>query len=425
MGKNNEVVTISHKKSVIAKEDIRTLCKLKRLELGTTYSYSELCEVFSTKPTKSYISKQKQLEDWKRFCDIQLINKKYVLSNIKEFPEPQIDKSKLNKNIANMLYLYMYLHPDSKNAYGRMCLPYSSLYGILGYNNDNMKLGSEVYKEVVANNYGIFQEFNKDFYTYANQQIKRALHKLRDQRIIDATEGYQFLTDDGWEEVSDGKDSEKISMLLESEKEALGILSANNYENRMQKFTEEQIKYGKSYTFDKEPDYKELTVSSIMYNGLYSDFKEIVCQKLSERLGKRISSYRRCFIIYVQRNFLGIQLSRNLGKECFETAKTLYLNEKLVVNDIIYDRMNRRAAVKGAEIKKLADEIEFCKIVNNDEEGSFLKKEIWYNLEPYNNTLKNLQSKNMETTPENFETEYIEVFKDITDKLIKIYPDRF
>ena len=124
------------------------------------------------------------------------------------------------------------------------------------------------------------------------------------------------------------------------------------------------------------------------------------------------------------RHYLGEQLKENLGEEFVEDAQKLFREEQI--------KINQKTTVKNLESKhRLAaerenmDELQL-KILDN--ESGFRKVTVFKREQrKYDEVLNKCPEALLQIGMEKEKTitdKYIEIFKDITEKLVKIYPKK-
>ena len=386
------------------------------------FSYEELCDIFCSEPTRSMDSRKSQFKDWERFCDIEKVGRKYHLSNIKKDPPPDLHKSEVKQHIANVLYLYMYLHPDSKREDGRITLSRRELYWILGYVNSNYFTNSNELKYIRQNYPTIWTEYNAKLIGYMNAQIASAFSTLRNKRIIDELDGYQFWLEgrDGWIAVNDDTNSDKIAQLLSCEKMVLEQMAAENYNEQLKKWNECESPNKGQW----KPERRTFDMGYIFATGQYEIFKRRTCELYKRHFKLALRDYRRVYKVYVLRHYLGEQLKENLGEEFVEDAQKLFREEQI--------KINQKTTVKNLESKhRLAAERENMddlqlRILDN---GSGFRKVTVFKREQrkYDEVLNKCPEALLQIGMEKekmITDKYIEIFKDITEKLVKIYPTK-
>ena len=124
------------------------------------------------------------------------------------------------------------------------------------------------------------------------------------------------------------------------------------------------------------------------------------------------------------RHYLGEQLKENLGEEFVEDAQKLFREEQI--------KINQKTTVKNLESKhRLATERENMddlqlRILDNESgfrKVTVFKREQWKYDEVLNKCPEALLQVGMEKE-KMITDKYIEIFKDITEKLVKIYPQK-
>lgn len=425
-GNSDGITKIESKNSIEDKQrqdEIRDKLIKRRLRKtkikDRLFSYEELCDIFCSEPTRSMDSRRSQFKRWARFCDIEKVDRKYHISKIKKDPPPDLHKSEVKQHIANVLYLYMYLHPGSKREDGRITLSRRELYGILGYVNSNYFKNEEL-KYIKENYPTIWAEYNAKLIGYMNTQIASAFSTLRSKRIIDELDGYQFWIegDEGWTRVNPETESNKIAWLLSCEKVVLDRMAFESFNEQCKKWEESDNPNKEQW----KPERRTFDMGYIFATGQYDTFKKRTCEAYRKFCKINLKDYRRVYDVYVLRHYLGEKLKADLGKEFIEDAQKLFKEEQI--------KINQKTTVKNLESKHRVEterknmrEIQL-KIIDN--ECGFRKTPVFKNEQnKYDEVFHSCFDEIAEnpSDKDNIITEkYIEIFKDITERLVKIHP---
>lgn len=428
-----------NKKKYSEAEDKTITIRLRKTNIkNELFSYDDLCDLFCSKPTTGE-ARVNQIASWERFCDIEKVGRKYSISNVKQVPSLELPGSEVKRHIVNILYLYMYMHPgltETIDGVSKIILSRRELYGILGYVNNNYFSGNEL--EYVKNNYPtIWADYNARLIGYMNTQISSAFSILRRKRIIDELESYQFrvMDEDRWHQIDTSNNEAEISKLLKCEKDALKEMSYNSYDKQMAKWKANTSEYKDRW----KPEFRSFDIGYVFATGQYEDFKRRAVKIYRERYKIPLVDYRRVYHIYIMKSYLEEQLKENLGElfventQRFLQEEQLKVNQKTTVKNLESDKRidAERERFNQTQMKVILNEVLATDKDGGSESGSDKKeKTVYYKKDQnkYNEVVNSCEKEELESScdKEEFLTDkYIEIFKDITEKLIKIYPDKF
>lgn len=396
--------------------------RLKKAKIkDSLFTYDELCKIFCSEPTKSSDCRKGQFKSWERFCDIKKVDRKYHLSNIKKNPPPDLHRSEVKQHIANILYLYMYLHPQAKREDGRITFTRRELYEILGYVNSNYFKSDDL--DYIKENYPtIWEEYNSKLVNYMNAQIASAFSTLRKKRIIDELDGYEFQIDGEWKRMNTDSNSTEISNLLSCENYALNKMAEEDFARKKEEWEKQEYPNKDKW----KPTLKSYDIGYIFATGRYSEFKKKVCTTYFFRYKTKLNDYRRIYDVYVLRHYLGEKLKQEFGADFIESANRIYNLERAAVNEKTTVK-NLESQKRISTEKKNMSEIAL-KVLDKDVEFETNTLIYLTEQEKYNevaNQIEDFYKKDFKERGELVIDKYVEIFKDITTKLIKIYPDRF
>lgn len=260
-------------------EVLRTL-----IILNKEYTYKELCDMgLFYDGYKGGKAKELQIDDLKRFCNVDKDKTKYTISEIYEKPIEKIDmrgsKGKYSDNIQELLLLALYKSKEECEVYWSTS---TILEKVKMINSDYIKYRKNMKK--LSDEVDINREYISDFYksnhSDMRDKIESALGTLRKRSliiyekttIVNKTKVYIELNELGeprlnsngeviiskMEEVRKATKEEKV-LILRAEKKAMRELGF-----------EEVKKNGKKYTH-----------GDIVAKGLWKEFTEIVSKNIS------------------------------------------------------------------------------------------------------------------------------------------------
>jgi hypothetical protein len=196
-------------------------------------NYKELCGILEIKATTNGITKNKQMEELKLYCNYEKQGNKYIIKEIYETPiDPVLTiddllKTKNNKYIkllANIIVEYLYNNPDEVKE-----VPISRLFVMLGITNTNYN-SANYYRKELSQLYDI--RLASIYYFYSNTRmefkniIERCLNNLKSRRVLNWYKVVMIKDENTKQIYKADKETEKF--IIDTEKETLQYLKLNN-----------------------------------------------------------------------------------------------------------------------------------------------------------------------------------------------------